>query len=190
MIYYTSDLHLGHKNIIKYENRPFKTVEEMDEALIANWNKKVTNDDDVYVLGDFTLKRAKGAVGYLEQLNGRIHLLKGNHDKFLKQEKFWRILEDYCDTNFVPYVINEGYYKHMDDNGREVVLFHYPIMFWDGQDDRGAYHLYGHLHSTSHGGQQHPHPDAFNVGVDVNNYMPVTLDELLKGRCANKEVYV
>lgn len=105
-----------------------------------------------------------------------------HYDHFMKQDSFNRFAEN---TEFLineRRIINEGYYKHLNDNGREVVLFHYPIMFWDGQDDMGSYHLYGHMHKTSHGGQQHPHPDAFNVGVDVQNYAPVTLDELIARR--------
>lgn len=182
MIFYTSDLHLGHKNIIKYENRPFNSVEEMDIVLIANWNARVNLQDDVYILGDFTFKGATQAIKYLNVLNGNIHLLRGNHDHFMKQDSFNRFAEN---TEFLineRRIINEGYYKHLNDNGREVVLFHYPIMFWDGQDDMGSYHLYGHMHKTSHGEQQHPHPDAFNVGVDVQNYAPVTLDELIARR--------
>lgn len=183
MIFYTSDLHLGHKNIIEYENRPYDSVEEMDEALINNWNSKVTDKDEVWVLGDFCLKGVDRTLEYLNCLNGTIHLLKGNHDKAFEREKFYYELNT---INMYGLRIQyEGYYKHMNDSGREVVLFHYPIMFWDGQDDRGSYHLYGHMHSTSHGGQQHPHPDAFNVGVDVNNYYPVTLDELLERRSKN-----
>lgn len=186
-IYYTSDLHLGHKNIIEYENRPFKTVEEMDEVLIDNWNSRITPEDDVYVLGDFTFKGTTMAIKYLECLNGSIHLLKGNHDQFMNQDSFDMWLCDMHNRDLhsgrvYTHVRDEGYYAHINDNEREVILFHYPIMFWDGQDDRGSYHLYGHMHSTSHGGTQHPHPDAFNVGVDVNDFMPVTLDELIERR--------
>lgn len=187
MIFYTSNLYLGHKNIIKYENRPYKSVEEMDADLIYKWNSKVGRKDDVYILGDFSLKGVNKVIDYLHCLNGNIHLLKSNHDKFIDQQDFKLWLVKQYNANIhsgrlYTHVQTEGYYKHMNDNGREVVLFHYPIMFWDGQDDRGSYHLYGHMHSTLHGGQQHPHPDAFNVGVDVNNYYPVTLDELLERR--------
>lgn len=180
MIFYTSDLHLGHKNIIEYENRPYKSVEEMDADLIYKWNSKVGRKDDVYVLGDFSLKGVNQTLKYLNNLNGNIHLLKGNHDKALKRNGFNYELN--MINMYGPRIQYEGCYKHMNDSGREVVLFHYPIMFWDGQDDRDSYHLHGHMHSTSHGGKQHPHPDAFNVGVDVNNYYPVTLDELLERR--------
>lgn len=174
MTYYTSDLHLGNTNIIGYEKRPWKTVEEMDAGLIENWNKRVTEEDDVYVLGDFCFKGVKKAVVYLSHLNGRIHLIRGNHDRFMGQATFQEWVQ------FKRLVSYEGWYKQFEDNGREVVLCHFPIMYWDGMDDRGSYHLYGHMHSRPN--MQHPHKDAFNVGVDVNNYMPVTLDELLERR--------
>lgn len=175
MIYYTSDLHLGNKNIIGYENRPYKTVDEMDADLIYKWNAKVGRDDHVYVLGDFCFKGASRAIEYLELLNGYIHLIRGNHDHFMSQKsmEMWRWNSDKGEMTTL-----EGWYKHIEDNGREVVLCHFPIMYWDGMDDRGSYHLYGHMHSRPN--MQHPHKDAFNVGVDVNNYMPVALDELLE----------
>lgn len=177
MIFYTSDLHFGHSKIIEYENRPWKTVEEMNAALFANWNKKVGKDDDVYVLGDFCFQGAQYAIKILEQLNGHIHLVRGNHDHFMAQKSFelWKWNSDKGND-----ISLEGWYKHLEDVGREVILCHFPIMYWDGMDDRGSYHLYGHMHSRPD--KQHPHRDAFNVGVDINNYMPVTLDELLSRR--------
>lgn len=182
MIYYTSDLHLGNKNIIEYENRPWKTVAEMDAALIGNWNQVVGRNDEVYVLGDFCFKGVNKAIQYLECLNGHIHLLRGNHDHFTSQSTFElyvaKQLNDRCHSGKCdPLIINEGWYKHIEDGGCEVVLCHFPILYWDGMDDRHSIHLYGHMHSRPN--MQHPHPDAYNVGVDVNNYRPVTLQELL-----------
>lgn len=175
MIYYTSDLHLGNKNIIKYEDRPWKTVEEMDEALIANWNRRVKPEDNVYVLGDFCLKGATRTIEYLEQLNGHIHLLRGNHDHFMSQKSFemWKWNSDKGDE-----VRLQGYYAHIEDNGREVILCHYPILYWDGMDGRRSIHLYGHVHTYRDCSKMAP--NSYNVGVDVNNYMPVTLEELMR----------
>ena len=172
--FYTSDLHFGNANIIAYEHRPWKTVEEMNKGLIENWNKKVDRYDEVYVLGDFCLKGVQETVSILRQLNGLMHLMHGNHDAFLNKATFRSYLKE------STRIIDSGWYEKIDDNGREVVLCHFPIMYWDGMDDRGAYHLYGHMHSRPN--MQHPHTDAFNVGVDVNNYCPVALDELLERR--------
>lgn len=175
-IFYTSDLHFGHENILRYENRPWKTVEEMDSALIGYWNQVVGRGDTVYVLGDFCFKGAPKAIQYLRCLNGTIHLLRGNHDKFIEQQTFKSELEQ--SPQFSQYVKNEGWYKHMQDGDKEVVLCHFPILYWDGMDDRGSIHLYGHMHSRPN--MQHPHKDAYNVGVDVNNYRPVTLEQLME----------
>ena len=81
MNYFTSDLHLGHRNIIRLCNRPFATIEEMDETLIRNWNAKVTNGDTVYILGDLLFRNEKPAEEYLKQLKGKKHLIIGNHDR-------------------------------------------------------------------------------------------------------------
>lgn len=174
MIYYTSDLHLGNSNIIKYENRPWKTVEEMDAALIYNWNQVVSRKDNVYVLGDFCFKGASKVIQYLENLNGTVHLIRGNHDHFYSQQSFeaWK-----WNSEKGGEVVLEGWYKHIIDDEQEVILCHFPIMYWDGMEERESIHLYGHMHSRP--GKQHPHPNAYNVGVDVNNYRPVTLEQLL-----------
>lgn len=173
-IFYTSDLHLGSSNIIGYENRPWKTVEEMDAGLIDRWNEIVTDYDTVYVLGDFCFKGATKALEYYGRLRGCVHFIRGNHDHFMTQETWKRYVTDACFTE------DEGWYKHMQDGEHEVVLCHFPILYWDGMDDRGSIHLYGHMHSRPN--MQHPHPDAFNVGVDVNDYRPVTLEELIERR--------
>lgn len=81
---YIADTHLGHDNIRRMSNRPFDTVEEMDKTIINNWNSRVTDHDDIYILGDFSYK-CEDPISYLEQLKGRKHLIIGNHDnKLLK----------------------------------------------------------------------------------------------------------
>ena len=81
MIFYTSDLHLGHANIIRHCNRPFASVEDMDEALIGNWNAKVTDGDTVHILGDLMFRNSCPSEEYLSRLKGKKHLVVGNHDK-------------------------------------------------------------------------------------------------------------
>lgn len=83
MKYFTSDLHFGHKNIIKYEDRPFSSVEEMDEFLIYKWNSKVGKNDEVYILGDFGFVSGTRANELLDRLNGKKFLIKGNHDSMI-----------------------------------------------------------------------------------------------------------
>lgn len=81
MIFFTSDLHLGHANVICHCNRPFASVEEMDETLIRNWNQRVKTNDTVYVLGDLMFRNQKPPEEYLDRLKGRKHLITGNHDR-------------------------------------------------------------------------------------------------------------
>lgn len=139
MIYYTSDLHFGHKNIIKYENRPFMNIEEMEYVLIHNWNDKVkSNEDHIYVLGDFAFKGSNLSVdkinNIVEELKGRKHLIIGNHDQFINsihfKERLWE--------EVVPYkeIIDKSDKIIMDNKrniieNRNIILFHYPIENWN-----------------------------------------------------------
>lgn len=169
MIFYTADLHLGHENILRLCDRPFKDVHEMNEKITANWNSVVTSRDEVYIVGDVLFKSAPELIALLEGLNGTKHLIVGNHDKKgLKNESFCSQFE----------TISE--YKRIIDNGRRVVLCHYPIVEWDGFF-RGAFHVYGHIHNSSNIANKimAEIKNAFNAGVDVNGFFPKTLNQLI-----------
>lgn len=171
MIYYTSDLHLFHTNIIRICNRPYASIEEMHKDLIEKWNKKVRDDDQVYILGDLSYKcqDINALYNLLKQLKGHKHLITGNHDnKWLKHIQ----MKDRADI-----LETIQLYKTISDDGRMVVLFHYPIEDWDGQY-HGSYHLFGHIHNVDNG--YRIIPNRFNVGVDVNDFEPKTLDELIE----------
>lgn len=169
MIYFTADTHFSHKNVLKYEDRPFTTIEEMDSKLIENWNRRVQDSDDIYILGDLLFGNGSDAETTIKRLNGRKHLIRGNHDSFLKgsfDKSLFVWIKDY-------YVLRHEKQKF--------VMFHYPIAVWDCKH-HGAIHLYGHVHSN----KDNHHPllvdleGAYNVGVDVNNYEPISIDEVLK----------
>ena len=168
MIYFTADLHLGHANIIKLCGRPFASAEEMDAALTDNWNAVVGPRDEVYILGDFTMKPAETAHSYLTRLNGRKYFIRGNHDRFLNQiDSFGNHFEWVKDY----YVLNH--------NGRVFVMFHYPIAEWYGFF-RGSIHLYGHIHNSSVSAARIDDTGlAFNVGVDCNEFRPVSIEEII-----------
>ena len=173
MKFYTSDLHFGHHNILRYENRPFQSVEEMNDNLINNWNRKVSKGDEVYIIGDFGLLDGSQANRILDRLNGRKYLIKGNHDHFIRDREFDR-------SKFVW--IRD--YASIKDGETVICMFHYPIAVWDRQH-HGALHFYGHVHSNT----DNHHPlllelgdNAFNVGCDVHDYEPVSLAELLSKR--------
>ena len=170
MKYYTSDLHLNHRNILLYENRPFRSVEEMNEALIENWNRCVKQNDEVYILGDFCFDNSgELANRFLKRLNGKKYLIIGNHDSFLKAKAF--------DKSAFEWI---RHYAEIHDEGHSVILFHYPIAVWN-KKHHNSIHLYGHIHSNT---QDH-HPmtyalgNAFNVGVDVCDFEPKTLKEII-----------
>ena len=123
MKFYTSDLHLCHENMLKFEpeSRPFKTIDEMNEAIIKKWNDKVKQDDEVYILGDFCFdNQGNKATAFLKRLNGKKYLIKGNHDSFIGKHQF--------DESQLEYI---KIYDEIDDyvNGEKVhvCLFHYPI---------------------------------------------------------------
>ena len=88
MIYFTSDLHFGHDKIIRHTGRPFQNSEEMDKTLIKNWNRTIGPKDEVYILGDLTMKGPDFAAGILAQLRGRKYLIRGNHDRFADNPGF------------------------------------------------------------------------------------------------------
>jgi calcineurin-like phosphoesterase family protein len=169
-IWFTSDTHFGHKNIIRYADRPFKSVEQMDAMLIKNWNEVVDYDDDVYHLGDFSLTTPERTLRILEQLNGNIHLIKGNHEKSVLQksytkEKFvW--IKDYFELK-----VND---TDAPGNLRTIVLLHYAMKVWN-KSHHGAFHLYGHSHGSL---PDDPKSLSFDVGVDSHNYRPISYEEV------------
>lgn len=183
-VWITADHHFGHENIIKFCDRPFETVAEMDQTLIDNWNKIISKDDIVYHLGDFTLGGYEIARNYFKQLNGKIQVL-GNHwhhdKRWLPKDYFGPLILEYPDAiehvghvNIIPpMVVLE--LEEMGNEGRSlgVTLCHYPLEIWD-RKHYGAWHLYGHTH-------KHDKTGIFklNVGVDCMNYSPVSLSDVL-----------
>lgn len=173
-IYFTSDDHFWHNNILKFESRPFTDIEEMNDTLVKNWNKKVNNKDDIYILGDFSFGNAEQTLELLNNLNGNKYLIKGNHDHIIKNKEVAS-----------RFVWIKDYHKLKIDN-QKIILFHYPIQVFDCQH-YGAIHLYGHVHSN----KDNHHPmlnsieNAYNVGVDVNGYAPVSLEKII-GKFNNK----
>ena len=179
MNFYISDTHFGHANIMHYDNRPFTSVDEMDNKLIENWNKVVGKDDHVYICGDFCWDKEPRWIELLEKLNGQKTLIKGNHD--ITPQKSRRLFAD----------VKE--YKEIDDNGRKVVLSHYPIPCFKNHF-YGWYHLYGHVHiSFEYNMMEHDRYEMetlytkpcemYNVGcmLPYMNYTPRTLDEIIEG---------
>lgn len=161
----TSDHHFSHNNIIKLCNRPFPNSWEMDKFMINEWNSVITNNDEVYYLGDF----GYGSPKYLyekiiSQLNGKIFFIKGNHDKTI----------DKIQRRFNPFEWVKDFYKLKIENKQPISLFHRPIENWDNQS-YSAIHFHGHSH-----GKSRITENRLDVGVDNIGYKPLQLEELLE----------
>lgn len=168
-IWVTSDTHFNHANIIKYCNRPFSSVEEMNETIIANWNKVVSQGDTVYHLGDFALGDKSLIPDILERLNGHINLIIGNHDNL-------NIMADLLYYNCISNVFWEEIIKV----GKKTIIFnHFPFgSLPDPATNYPIIQLHGHVHSTPYKPWNY-FDNQYDVGVDNNNFTPVNLAELL-----------
>lgn len=170
MIYITSDFHFNHKNILKYEKetRPFETIEEMNEVLIENWNKKVEESDTVYMLGDiFMGLEEQGCIGdIMNRLKGKKILIKGNHDTNRRIAAMSPYLEGVYDMYNLKY------------DKRTFVLCHYPLKEWY-EKEYGAIHLYGHVHSNDHRNGEMQEGRACHIGIDTNQLRPISIVEIM-----------
>ncbi|MEM1225877.1 MAG: phosphoesterase [Planctomycetota bacterium] len=168
-IWFTSDTHFNHENVIKYCSRPFVDLDDMTESIIASWNCRVMPGDTVYHLGDFALSRgskhASLVDSILSRLNGQKWLIKGNHDrKEVTDNPRWIRVKDYHEIK-----VDVG-----EVHKQRVVMSHYRLFVWN-QRHRGAYMLNGH----SHGNLNHiPWGRSLDVGVDCFDYAPVSFDEV------------
>ena len=177
-IFYIADWHYSHANAIHFDARPYKNVEEMNEALISNWNSVVSPGDTVYVLGDMFWCKTTEAIEVLDRLNGQKVLVQGNHDRV-------------HDAQFRSKFVKIDEYMEIKDGDRNVVLCHYPIPCFKNHFYHW-YHLYGHVH-TSFEANMMEHQKylmeelyerpchMYNCGVMIPymNYTPRTLDEIL-----------
>lgn len=170
--WFISDTHFGHTNVIKYCNRPHESVEEMNQALVDNWNAVVHSKDNVYHLGDWAFKD----VEYISQLKGNIITIPGNHD--IERNGLKNQLLKVLPNGFEDHV----YYYKMPQLGKKVriVLCHYPLESWRGNF---KYHLHGHSH-----GESRQIPNRLDVGVDATRlYRPLHITEVLQKLGVNLE---
>ena len=183
MIYFTSDLHLGHAKAITFTNRPFSDVDEMNEALLRNINETVTEKDDLWILGDFAYGIGREEVRkYRNMIRCRqVHLINGNHDRNYSKDHIFQSVQDY---------------KELKTDYGKIILFHYPIFEWNA-GHYGTVHLHGHIHSTGDynasnlmkkyadrfpEGHTARDPELglriYDVGVDANKYRPISLEQI------------
>jgi len=151
-----ADTHFGHSKIIEYENRPFKNVEEMDRTLINNWNSVVDKRDTVWHLGDFFLTYTERQFEIFDQLNGKIILIRGNHDHQTDTKLIDRLgFQEVYDS----LVLKDKY-----------ILTHRPI-----ECNNNYFNIHGHTHSQRENDTNH-----YCVSVEVIGYKPIRLDKIIK----------
>lgn len=176
-LFFTSDTHFGHSNIIKMCDRPFSSVEKMDETMIKNWNDKVGTDDIVFHLGDFAVGGAGVWRSTLERLNGHKILILGNHDMKNYREGY---------SQYFDFVTHQMQIRIGD---RCVYLNHNPFLCYGGvyrEDEKKVWQLFGHVHSRPNDtGKdawrlQYLFPTQYDVGVDQNNFTPLSWEEVKK----------
>jgi len=163
-IWFTSDTHFGHTNILEFSSRPFKTVDEMDAELITRWNAIVGKKDIIYHLGDFALCDVKRATNAMRRLNGRIRLVRGNHDQ--------KIIKGELESMF-EWV--KDYFELTGPNKVKIVLSHYAFETWN-KSHFGSWQLHGH----SHGSLVFRDVKRLDVGVDTHDYRPYSIYEIEK----------
>ena len=175
-IFFVSDTHFNHTNIIKYAQRPYSNAEEMNEDLIKRWNSVVKPDDIVFHLGDFMFGNINRFWEFRSRLNGKIYLIHGNHDYKLMNEG--NIEEGFeLITSQLNIVVD----------GQKIYLNHFPMLTFDGiYKEKPSWQLFGHVHSN----KEHPStspdisrlnyllPTQYDVGVDNNNYTPVSFEQV------------
>ena len=169
MTFFTSDLHFGHRNIISATQRPFASVEEMDTALIKNWNRHIRPSDEIYILGDFTMQGPQFATEVLQQLNGRKYLIRGNHDQFVDKTSFDRSSFEWIKD-----------YHSLSYQKQQFILFHYQIAERD-RSHHGSVHLHGHQHNKPEYNSSNAKQGLlrYDVGVEANAMASVSIDEIL-----------
>ena len=136
MKYYISDLHFCHKNILRFDERPWFDLSSMEDDLISLWNSKVGKNDDIYILGDLCWGLAEDWRRIIPKLHGRKHLIRGNHD-------LPKIPEDISKL-----FASISAYKEVKDNGYTVLMSHYPMVIYRHDVDPKVVMLYGHVHNT------------------------------------------
>ncbi len=176
-IYYIADPHFGHERIIQLCDRPFASVDEMDEAMIRNWNDRVADDDTVCIVGDFWHNGKTQPNEILKRLSGKKYLIRGNHDRWM-------------DGETAKLLAGQSNLMHIFDpscGGHPVTVCHYPMLDWPGRD---SYMVFGHIHNQENlpfSAYLNTEPRLLNAGVELNGYRPVTLAELIENNRQYKE---
>ena len=176
-IFFTSDLHLGHFNVIKYDNRPFNSVEEMNETIVNNWNSKISKKSIVFFLGDLSFLSSNETKKIFDRLNGVVHVINGNHDRFNVVSKLnIASIQNMLEIN----VLDEDVAN--TKNRQTITLCHYPLLVWN-KSHHSSWHLHGHCHQSlvnTEQGIEYYKRKVIDVGVNGHGYMPLSYQEIKK----------
>lgn len=164
--FFTSDLHFGHENVIKYSNRPFFSKEEMDEILIQNWNSIIREKDEVFILGDLFFCKEEESIRIIKRLKGVKYLIYGNHDVIIRKKESIQ--------KYFSKILPELHHQNID--GIHTVMSHYPLLTWN-KSHYGSFMLHGHCHGNILFDEKIRRLD---VGVDTNNYFPYNWEDIKK----------
>lgn len=171
-VWFLSDTHFRHANIIKYDNLLFKDIDEHDEVIINNYNSAVNPSDFVFFLGDFCMGNVDNARRIYNRLSGNITFIRGNHDKPLEQ------LCKASNKSIFDLIELSVYDDSLDRKWQSITLCHYPIAEWN-KGHYGAWHLYGHTHGNSwYDREMQGKLKCRNVGVNCLDFKPISYDEL------------
>lgn len=158
--YFSSDWHLFHKKVLEFDKRPFNTIEEHNETIIANYNAIVKPEDNFYYLGDFFMSKDKRSEGFLERMMGNKFFIKGNHDH----------------KDLIKLYQKHGTYlgeqKRIVIDGLDIVLNHFPMRTWN-RSHKGSFHLYGHHHGWI---ENQPWGRSMDVAINYWDYKPVSFE--------------
>ena len=170
-IFFISDLHLGHKNIIKYDERPFKDLDEMHTKIIQNWNAVVSPKSIVYFLGDLSL--GKNYEYIVHSLNGQKHMIMGNHDHFedIKSLNAFQKIHEYGTE--IKVIDKDSKYGY-----NQIILSHYPLLVWN-KHHYGSWHLHGHCHgSLISRVRDYYKRKVLDVGCNVIDHTPISYQQV------------
>ena len=172
-IFFTRDTHFSHDQGFLYKPRGFSCIKDMNEAIVENWNKVVKPEDTVYHLGDIALNDTNEAIKSIKKLNGKIHIIRGNHDTDTKLQLFM----DVCWDKFFYH----GWADIIKDGKKSIYLSHYPTLTANYDDKKFSQHviaLHGHTHQRTNW-LHADNPFMYHVGLDSHNNAPVHIDEVL-----------
>jgi len=179
MYYYIADAHFGHENILKMCGRPFGSIEEMNEALIAAWNQRVTGNDTVFILGDLFF-RCADPEPILQRLKGKKRLIIGNHDTSWMGK-----------VDLGKYFVSVDNFLEIADGVRAITLCHYPLLTW--KHKLRTFMVHGHIHNDTTS-DYFPliaiRERVLNAGVDINGFRPVTFEEMMENNQTFKEQWL